>query len=183
MAVGIVDELDSRVVCCGKLETGSDAEVNGDTLFELCSITKTFTAVLLQDMVERGEMKLNDPVALYLPASVKMPERFGRKITLRHLATHTSGLPREPDNLAPDRMERLHADYTVEELYEFLSTYKLTRLPGTSFGYSNLGAGLLGHVIALRAGAGYETLVRGRIARPLKMDSTCITLTPELPSY
>ena len=110
MVVSIVDEQGSSIVSCGKMDTSTDREVNGDTLFEIGSITKTFTALLLQDMVERGEMKLDDPVAKYLPASVRMPTRNGKEITLLHLATHASGLPRMPDNLDPKRADNLAAD-------------------------------------------------------------------------
>ena len=180
MVVGIVDEQGSSIVSCGKMNHGTSQEVDGDTLFEIGSITKTFTALLLQDMVERGEMKLDDPAAKYLPKSVRMPARHGKEITLLHLATHTSGLPRMPDNLDPKRADNLAADYTVEKMYAFLSGCKLTRDPGAKFEYSNLGMGLLGHVIALKAGTDYESLVVDRICRPLQMDSTRITLTPEL---
>ena len=180
IVIGIVDEQGSRVVSCGKLDNGTDQEVNGDTLFDIASITKPFTGFLLQDMIDRGEMKLDDPVQKYLPASVKMPSRNGKEITLLHLVTHTSGLPHIADNLAPKHVDQPFADYTVEELNAFLSGYKPTRDPGTKFEYSSLGAGLLGHVIALKAGSDYESLVVDRICRPLKMDSTRITLTPEL---
>jgi CubicO group peptidase (beta-lactamase class C family) len=127
-------------------------------------------------------MKLDDPVQKYLPASVKMPTRNGKQITLLHLATHTSGLPHIAENLNPQRPDQPFADYTVEELNTFLSNYQLTSDPGAKFQYSSLGAGLLGHVIALKAGSDYESLVVDRICRPLKMDSTRITLTPELKS-
>jgi serine-type D-Ala-D-Ala carboxypeptidase/endopeptidase len=180
MVVGIVDEHGSSIVSCGKMDTSTDREVNGDTLFEIGSITKTFTALLLQDMVERGEMKLDDPVAKYLPASVRIPTRNGKEITLLHLATHASGLPRMPDNLDPKRADNLAADYTAEKLYVFLSGCKLTRDPGAKVEYSNLGLGLLGHIIAVKAGTDFESVVVDRICRPLKMDSTRITLTPEL---
>ena len=178
--VGIVDEHGSSVVSYGKMDNGTDQDVNGDTLFEIGSVTKTFTGLLLQDMIERGEMKLDDPVAKYLPASVKMPTYNGKEITLFHLATHTSGLPKMPDNFDPRRADNLAADYTVEKLYAFLSGYQLTCDPGAKFEYSNLGIGLLGHVITLKAGTDYESLVVDRICRPLKMDSTRIMLTPEL---
>ena len=180
IVVGIVDERGSRVVSCGKMDNGSVEEVNGDTLFEIGSITKTFTALLLQDMIERGEMKLDDPVAEYLPKSVRMPTRNGKEITLFHLVTHTSGLPRNPENLDPKRADNPLAEYTAEKLNACLSGCKLTRQPGAKFEYSNLGSGLLGHVIALKAGTDYESLVADRICRPLKMESTRITLTPEL---
>jgi CubicO group peptidase (beta-lactamase class C family) len=182
MVIGIVDEHGSRVVSCGKMDNGTGQEVNGDTLFEMGSITKTFTGLLLQDMVERGEMKLDDPVAMYLPKSVKMPVRNGKEITLVHLATHTSGLPLLPYNLDPKRADNPYAEYTIEKLYAFLSGYQLTNDPGTKCEYSELGMELLGHVIALKAGTNYESLVVDRICRPLKMDSTRVTLTPELKS-
>ena len=182
IVVGIVDEHGSSIVSCGKLDNGTDQEVNGDTVFEIGSVTKTFTGLLLQDMVERGEMKLDDPVAKYLPKSVKMPTRNGKQITLLQLATHMSGLPPLPDNLNPKRADNLYADYTVQGLYAFLSGYKLTRDPGAKFEYSSLGFALLGHVIALKAGTNYESLVVDWICRPLQMDSTRIALTPELKS-
>ena len=182
IVVGLVDEDGSRVVSCGKLDNGTDREVDSDTLFDIASITKPFTGLLLQDMIERGEMKLDDPVQKHLPVSVKMPTRHGKQITLLHLVTHTSGLPHIAENLNPKRPDNVFADYTVEELYAFLSHYHLTRDPGAKMQYSSLGAGLLGHVIALRAGSDYESLVVDRICRPLKMDSTRITLTPEMKS-
>jgi serine-type D-Ala-D-Ala carboxypeptidase/endopeptidase len=180
MVVGLVDEHGSSIVSYGKMGDGTSQEVSGDTLFEIGSITKTFTGLLLQDMIERGEMKLNDPVAGYLPKLVRMPTRNGKEITLFHLVTHTSGLPRNPENLDPKRADNPLAEYTTEKLNACLSGYKLTRQPGAKFEYSNLGSGLLGHVIALKAGTDYESLVVDRICRPLKMESTRITLTPEL---
>jgi serine-type D-Ala-D-Ala carboxypeptidase/endopeptidase len=129
--------------------------------------------------VQRGEVALDDPVAKYLPASVKMPERNGRPITLVDLATHTSGLPRLPTNLPIKNLDNPYASYTVADLYQFLSSYQLTRDPGSQYEYSNLGGGLLGHVLALRAGTSYEALVRSRICDPLGMKDTRITLAPE----
>jgi CubicO group peptidase (beta-lactamase class C family) len=180
IVVGLVDENGSRVVSCGKLDNGTGQDVNGDTLFELGSITKTFTGLLLQDMIERGEMKLDDPVARYLPKTIKVPTRNGKEITLHHLATHTSGLPFLPNNLHPKRVDNPYAEYTTEKLGAFLSGYKLTRDPGTHWDYSEVGMQVLGYAIALKAGTNYESLLVDRICRPLQMDSTRITLTPEL---
>jgi CubicO group peptidase (beta-lactamase class C family) len=180
MVVRIVDEHGTRIVSCGKMGDGSDRGVDGDTLFELGSITKTFTALLLQDMVERGQMKLRDPVAKYLPLSVKVPAHNGKPITLLHLATHTSGLPFLPKNLHPKRMENPYADYTVDQLYAFLSSFQLTRDPGTKWEYSEVGMQLLGQAIALQACTNYEKLLQERICGPLRMDSTRVSLTPEL---
>ena len=147
MVIGLVDERSSRVLAAGKLDNGTLQDVNGDTVFEIGSVTKTFTTLLLQDMVERDEVKLDDPVAKYLPESVKVPARDGKQITLLNLATHTAGLPRDPSNLTPTRglPENAFADYNVEKLYAFLSSFALDREHGSEFEYSNVGMALLGH--------------------------------------
>ena len=149
-----------------------------DSVFEIGSITKVFTGVLLAEMADRGEVKLDDPVALHLPADVRVPDRNGRKITLLDLSTQTSGLPRMPDNFRPSNFANPYADYTVAQMFEFLGRYQLARDVGAEFEYSNLGVGLLGHALARRAGKSYEALVRERILNPLHMDHTGITLTP-----
>jgi len=176
IVVGVIDSTGRRVVAYGNTAKGGKP-VDADSVFEIGSITKVFTSLLLADMVQRGEVALTDPVSKYLPANVKMPERGGKKITLVDLSTHTSGLPRLPSNLNPKDPANPYADYTVAQLYEFLSTVELTRDIGSKYEYSNLGGGLLGHVLALRAGSDYETLVRTRILQPLAMKSTAITLS------
>lgn len=175
IVVGLIDSTGRRVISYGKFDASNSRDVNGDTVFEVGSVTKVFTSLLLADMVQRGEAALTDPVAKYLPAGVKMPERNGRQITLEDLATHTSGLPRLPSNLTPRDPSNPYADYSVEQLYQFLSGYQLTRDIGSQYEYSNLGGGLLGHVLARRAGMDYEKLVRSRICEPLGMRSTSIT--------
>jgi len=156
--------------------------LDGNTVFEIGSITKTFTGALLADMVKRGEVRLDDPVARYLPKSVRVPSRNGKQITLVDLATQSSGLPRLPNNMRPATMANPYADYTVTQLYEFLSGYELTRDPGEKYEYSNVGVGLLGHVLALRAGKTYEALLRERILDPLGMSDTGIELSPSMKS-
>jgi len=180
IVVGVIDPQGRRVIAYGSLDKGDLRPLNGDTIFEIGSATKVFTSLLLADMVQRGEVALSDPIEKYLPSDVKVPQRGGRSITLVDLATHTSGLPRLPTNMAMKDPANPYADYTVEQLYQFLSTYQLTRDIGSQFEYSNLGGGLLGHVLARRAGMDYETLVRSRIAGPLDMTSTAITLSPEM---
>jgi len=160
--------------------SGSATPLNGNTVFEIGSITKTFTSALLADMVQRGEVKLDDPVSKFLPATVRVPSRAGKQITLLDLATQSSGLPRLPNNLSPKNILNPYADYSVQQLYDFLSHYELTRDIGSQFEYSNLGVGLLGHALALRAGKSYEELVTERILAPLGMRETRITLTPEM---
>jgi CubicO group peptidase (beta-lactamase class C family) len=180
IVVGIVDSTGRRTISYGRFDAGDKKAVDGDTIFEIGSVTKVFTSLLLADMVQRGVVALTDPVAKYLPSGVKTPERNGRQITLEDLATHTSGLPRLPSNLSPEDAANPYADYSVEQLYQFLSGYQLTRDIGSQYEYSNLGGGLLGHVLARRAGMDYEKLVRSRICEPLGMRSTDITLSDEM---
>src|SRR5689334_20203374 len=111
MVVGIVDERGANIVACGRVSANSTNLVNGDTVFEIGSVSKVFTSLLLADMVQKGEVKLDDPVAKYLPTSVKVPERNGKKITLVDLATQSSGLPRMPDNFNPKDPSNPYADY------------------------------------------------------------------------
>jgi len=179
IAVGVIDPAGRRVVAYGKTAKDGKA-VDAETLFEIGSVTKVFTSLLLADMVQRGEVALTDPVSKYLPPNVKMPERGGKKITLIDLATHTSGLPRLPSNFNPKDPANPYADYTVAQLYEFLATVQLTRDIGSKYEYSNLGGGLLGHALARRAGTDYETLVRTRILEPLAMKNTAITLSKSM---
>jgi CubicO group peptidase (beta-lactamase class C family) len=123
---------------------------------------------------------LNDALSKYLPNSVRAPTRDGKEITLLHLATHTSGLPRDPEckNFLCTNLWSSGKRYSLDRLYAFLSSYKLTRDPGAQYEYSNYGVALLGNALAVRAGTDYEALVRTRILDPLKLDDTRITLTP-----
>ena len=181
MVVGVIEPAGRRVVSYGHLAKNDSRPLDGDTIFEIGSITKVFTSLLLAEAKERGEVSLTDPVGTFLPAGVKLPERGGRVITLQDLATHTSGLPRLPTNMTPKDPANPYADYSVETLYAFLSGYQLTRDIGSQYEYSNLGGGLLGHVLTLRAQkADYETLVRERVTRPLGMTSTLVTLPPDM---
>jgi CubicO group peptidase (beta-lactamase class C family) len=179
IVVGIVDGHGRRVVVYGKADSENARPLDGDTEFEIGSITKVFTALTLADMEAKGEVKLDDPIAKYLPPGVIAPQKDGRAITLADLATHTSGLPRMPTNFAPKDPDNPFADYSMDQLWSFLAGYQLTRDPGAQWEYSNLGFGLLGDLLARRAGTDYESLVKARVIGPLGMASTTITLTPD----
>lgn len=180
IVVGVIGPEGRRVVSFGGLDNGSPKVLNGDTLFEIGSVTKVFTSLLLADMAQKGEVALTDPISKYLPPGTKVPERNGRQITLVDLATHTSGLPRLPTNLKPKDLANPYAEYTVAQLYEFLASYQLTRDIGSQYEYSNLGGGLLGHILALRAGQDFGALIINRVTGVLGMQSTSIGLSPEL---
>lgn len=180
IVVGLIDAQGRRVVAHGVFDKDNARPVDDRTVFEIGSITKVFTSLLLADMIKRGEVALADPVAKYLPDGVSVPQHDGRAITLADLATHTSALPRLPENMAPASLDNPYADYTVAQLYQFLATYKLPRPIGAQFEYSNLGYGLLGHALARRQGTDYKSLVRERILTPLGMSDTAITLPADL---
>lgn len=181
LAVGIFTEGQSHSFFYGSKESNGTTAPDEKTIFEIGSITKVFTATLLADMHLKKEVQLDDLVNRYLPAPARLPSRDGIDITLRHLATHTSGLPRLPDNLGGKNLDPAnpYAHYTEEELYACLARCRLKNKPGTKSNYSNLGAGLLGHVLAKAAGIDFETLVKQRICEPLGMIDTTITLSDD----
>jgi CubicO group peptidase (beta-lactamase class C family) len=173
IVVGLIEPDGSRrVLTFGEAGEGA-RPLAASSVFEIGSITKTFTGALLAEMVRRGEVKLDDPVAKYLPAGVRVPSRNGRQITLLDLATHRSGLPRLPTGYVPPDPSDPYADFAAEHLHAFLNRYELEHDPGAKFEYSNLGMGLLGHALARAAGAdSFQTLVAGRVLRPLGMSMT-----------
>jgi serine-type D-Ala-D-Ala carboxypeptidase/endopeptidase len=174
IVLGVLDPAGSRVIGGG---TGAGAKVDRSTLFEIGSISKVFTGLILADMVNKGEVSLDDPAAKYLPAGHRMPERGGRQITLRDLSTHRSGLPRMPDDMGrADTIDDPFADYSEARLLAFLDRYQLARDIGAKWEYSNLGAGLLGYLLGRAAHSDYETLLRKRITGPLGMKDTMVTL-------
>jgi CubicO group peptidase (beta-lactamase class C family) len=172
IVVGIIVPGGESYFSYGVLAAGKPGEVDADTIFEIGSMTKAFTGTLLAEMVRRGEVKLDDPVKKYLPDTVKVPHEGPREITLLDLATHRSGLPRMPANFNPADPNDPYVDYTAELLYAYLAEATLSHPIGSSYEYSNFGMGLLGHALARAAKSDYETLVRQRIAKPLKMTIT-----------
>jgi CubicO group peptidase (beta-lactamase class C family) len=177
IVTGVIDEKGRQVIASGKVSLDSAQQPDGDTIYEIGSVTKVFTSLILADMIEKAEVRPDDPVSKFLPATVKVPSRNGRQITLLDLSMQVSGLPRLPDNMKPADPANPYADYDAAKLYDFLSRYTLTRDPGEKYEYSNLAVGLLGHALALKAGMPYEELLRRRIFDPLGMTSTSIALS------
>jgi CubicO group peptidase (beta-lactamase class C family) len=134
-------------------------------------------------MITRGEVDPHAPAQRYAPLGLTLPTRDGREITLLDLATHRSGLPRLPGNLVRDDRTNPYAQYGIAQLYEFLATYELPRAIGSQYEYSNLGMGLLGHLLGARAGMDYETLVTARILGPLGMTMTGVTLSKAMTTH
>ena len=178
--VGVIDTDGRHVFGLGRLRPGSDKHPDGDTVYEIGSITKVFTATLLAEMALRGLLELDDPVEKLLPDSVRVPRKDDRQITLEDLATHTSGLPRVPADFGLAQTNDPYAAYDDRKLYTFLSGFTLPRAPGKEYEYSNVGAGLLGHALSRRAGKPYEELLVKTLCEPLGLSSTRIKLGNEL---
>jgi CubicO group peptidase (beta-lactamase class C family) len=151
-------------------------------VFEIGSITKVFTSLLLAIAVERGEVGLDDPVVEHLPRGTRVPMRGARPITLVHLATHTSGLPKLPPGFllrAIRHRDDPYAHLSTEEVLASLGKTRPRASAGERFRYSNFGAGLLGIALSHAAATDYETLVRARIMTPLALADTMITLSED----
>lgn len=172
MAVGILHGKRRRAVVHGTQDSDQARPVSADTLFEIGSVTKVFTALLLAEMVHRKELAFDDPVDRFLPAGLRTPQRNGRQITLADLATHTSGLPLFPP-VAGSPLEAL-ARYTAADLGAWLADLRLSRDPGAQWEYSNVGFGLLGLALAGRAGTTYDALLQRRLLDPLGLRDTTL---------
>jgi CubicO group peptidase (beta-lactamase class C family) len=182
LAVGVRVGDEIRTIGRGRVDAGRPDAPAADTIFEIGSITKVFTAIVLADMVEEGLVALDDPVTGYLPAGLAPPVR-GRPITLRDLATHSSGLPRLPKGLlrlALRERSNPYRGFTHEHLERAIVRTRPRRAPGRRVRYSNYGFGLLGHVLALRVGTTYEELVRERVCRPPASSTRRSPSTPPL---
>ncbi|MBX3146189.1 MAG: beta-lactamase family protein [Gemmatimonadales bacterium] len=180
LVIGLIETDGTRRIFTAGQSGHPGLPLNGKTVFEIGSITKVFTTGLLAEMVSRSEVELSDPVQKFLPAGVTMPSRNGRQITLRDLAIVHSGLPDMPSTFKPVDSSNPYAGFTVKEMYEFLSAYTLPRDIGAHYEYSDLGMGLLGHVLGLRHGMGYFQAIYERILQPLGMRDTRIDLTPSM---
>jgi serine-type D-Ala-D-Ala carboxypeptidase/endopeptidase len=151
-------------------------------VFEIGSITKVFTSLLLAIAVERSEVGEDDPVVEHLPRGTRVPMRAGRPITLVHLATHTSGLPRLPPGFLPHAIRHRddpYADLSTEDVLAALAKTRPRTPAGERFRYSNFGAGVLGIALAHAAATDYEALVRERITTPLGLRDTVIALSED----
>ena len=158
IAIGFVDPNGTQFYGHGKMSNTSNATVDENTIFSIGSTTKVFTTILLADMVNKGLIKLDDPIEKYLPSNVTVPQYKGHKITIEDLATHTSGLPEFPDNYCPSfnpakdsriddsvqyRKDLMNCtkNYTFDQFYQALSNITLSREPGSKVEYSTFGIG------------------------------------------
>src|SRR6478735_9050494 len=147
IAVAIIEDGKSKFINYGQSNVVTQEQVTSKTLFEIGSVTKTFTCSILSYLVQKKELSLNDRAQKHLPSSIQLPEKNGKSITLLHLASAHSGLPRMPGNFYPADQANPYIDYTEKELTSFLNNCELKNEPGTTYEYSNLGMGLLGFIL------------------------------------
>ncbi|SFC70925.1 CubicO group peptidase, beta-lactamase class C family [Parapedobacter composti] len=174
LAIGIVHQGKTNSYYYGETEKGNKQLPDENTLFEIGSITKTFTATLLAYLAQTQRLNLDDSITKYLPDSVAAnPDLQG--ITLQQLANHTSGLPRLPDNIdaiAAGHPDNPYKGYTRSHLYAFLKSYQATVPPDSIYQYSNLGFGLLGDILSTLYGKPYNEMVQEIICKPLGLRNT-----------
>jgi CubicO group peptidase (beta-lactamase class C family) len=182
IVLGLVDPNGTQFYGYGKMSAANQTTVDKNTVFGIGSITKSFTTLLLADMANRGIVNLNDPIKRYLPTTVKVPtyNNNGRQITLEDLATHTSGLPHDPPNMPLNGPG--FQKYTLEQMYQALSSIRLSNVPGSKYHYSNFGMALLGNILSSKARMPYEQLVINRILNVLGMNSTRFSVSDTLKS-
>jgi CubicO group peptidase (beta-lactamase class C family) len=154
-------------------------KANNLTVYEIGSVSKVFTGLLLADAVIRGEIDLNAAAEATNAAGIRLPSRDGRSITWLDLSTHRAGLPRLPGNLPLTNTSDPYRDYDAKKAAAFLNRYELPRKPGTSQEYSNLGTSVLGYLVAQKAGKTYQQLLRERIAEPLQMTDCTVSLSSD----
>ncbi len=170
IVVGLINPHGTAYFSYGSRRPPLNGSLDENSVFYTASIHKTFSSVILADMVERGEVGLDDPLQTYLPEGVRAPTRNGRSITLAHLASHSSGLPVN----APRGRD------SIEIGYRALSSHTLRRDIGSEYEYSNWGFNLLVNSLALRAGKTHEELLFERLTDELGMSDTGIALTPDM---
>lgn len=179
MAIALIDSAGITYHNFGKTATDGKA-VDEHTIYEIGSISKVFTGILLAQQVLDGDLKLDDEINEFLPNGVKAATMGEGEITFGHLTDHTSGFPRMPDNFDPANPNNPFADYTVDQMYAFISNYEPVREVGAAYEYSNFAQGLLGHLLAQKKSSTYEALMVQIIADPLNMDDTRIDLTDRM---
>lgn len=166
LIIGITNGSEHHTYSFGTVNANNKSKPEENTIFEIASITKVFTAILLTELWKENKLSLNDPVEKYLAPSVVIPQKNGKRITLFQLAAHTSGLPANPSNI--NSKEK----YGVEQFHQFLSNCKLDSLPGQRYSYSNVGYRLLGEAVEGASKQSYEQLLNEKILEPLSLTET-----------
>jgi D-alanyl-D-alanine-carboxypeptidase/D-alanyl-D-alanine-endopeptidase len=178
LSIGYIEGEHYGIVHLGSSNQAKEKATNL-TVYEIGSLSKVFTSLLLADAVSRKEIDLNAAVDVANPAGIRLPSRDDRSIKWIDLSTHRAGLPRLPGNLPLTDLVNPYHDYDSKKAATFLNQYELPRQPGKSHEYSNFGASVLGYLVAQKAGKSYQQLLQERIAEPLKMADCTVSLTSD----
>jgi serine-type D-Ala-D-Ala carboxypeptidase/endopeptidase len=148
-------------------------------IYEIGSVSKVFTGLLLAQAVERGEVSLDDSLAVLLKARVTIDSQAVGSISLRQLITHRSCLPRSPPGFGEDDANRLprvnpYASFTRAQLWMSLRTLKINAQSPCPYAYSNYGIALVGEILADKSGKAWHELVAEAITKPLGMVDTAL---------
>lgn len=168
--IGIIDKDGTRYYSFGQKSLTDVSKPDYNSIFEIGSVTKTFTSSLLSDLNEKNEINIKDSIQTYLPVFKNVMAKNNKIITLENLSTHTSGLPRDPFNMDVNSDYR-YRDYSTAKLNDFLSNYTLDTIPNT-YNYSNLGILIIELAIESKMNKTYESLIKDRIANVLNMSDT-----------
>ncbi len=178
-SIGIYKDGQEFVAGYGQLSEDNSKKPNGDTLYQIGSITKVFTGILLADAVVKKEVRLDQPAGDLLPDGIGMPKHADEQILLRDLSTHVSVLPRLPTNLITKNRLDPYKHYSQEMLFDFLNSHELRHPPRTQWEYSNLGAGLLAELLAIKNKTDFSSLLNNSISEPLGLSDTIVQLNEE----
>ncbi len=179
MVVGVIDKGEITFYKYGTFGVGNDNPIDENTVFEVGSLTKIFTASIIQDMHDNKELSLEDPAEIFFP-EIKFPSYKGQKILVCHLLSHTSGLPYLPYNYSCKNVSNPFADYSIEQAFDFLNSYELPIAPGYVYDYSNLSVGLAGHIISAGDIKNYQKELQNRICKPLGLENTSLGPTENM---
>jgi len=180
VVIGVIDSTGEHYLSFGATKLHSGNKPTKNTTYDIGSISKTFTATIFMDMAKKNEISIDAPVESFLPRELSIPQIGENQITLRHLATHTSGLPLTPLNVLPVDPWDTYAEYTAEDFYQALVDTDLASKPGSQFSYSSFGMGLLAHILSINSNKGIEKLYRSRLTNPLKMTRTASQMTDRI---
>jgi CubicO group peptidase (beta-lactamase class C family) len=177
VSVGVFKDNQTFYYGYGETKKGNNAIPNSETIYEIGSITKTFTALLMMDYLQSNSLSINNPINNFLPYDVPLLARSNVPIRVRHLLNHTSGLPRLPEDFeAGMDINNPYKHYDSTKVYNFLKNYRLMVEPGEVWEYSNLGMGLVGLILERKTHMSYEDLLKVKICTPLGLSKTKITL-------
>ena len=183
VAIALVQGDSVRFLGAERMAEGIRYLDNRGAVFEIGSITKIFTATLLAQQVQKGTLKLDEPVRRLVPFDLKTPQRGGVDVTLKHLASHTSGMRHQPPGIGFHAFIHGHSkdpfwDYDQARYEQFLQEeMKLDFTPGEKYQYSNLGMSLVGYVLSRKTGRSYEALLQENIFGPLGMKCSSTDLS------